>query len=73
MDASATLRATKGPLAGRTFEFRGRVTFIVGRAPDCHACLEADEQLSRHHFLLDIDPPRVRIRDLGSRNAHRHI
>jgi pSer/pThr/pTyr-binding forkhead associated (FHA) protein len=29
----------------------------------------AHSDVSRHHCLLDIDPPRIRVRDLGSRNG----
>lgn len=42
----------------------------VGRAPDCQICLPPDDdQVSRHHFLLEIAPGGVRVRDCGSRNG----
>jgi serine/threonine protein kinase len=37
--------------------------------PDCHVCLEDDRYLSRHHFIIEISPPRVRLQDLGSLNG----
>jgi len=43
--------------------------FIFGRAPDCHCRIPNDSFVSRHHFLLEIDPPAVRLYDLASRNG----
>jgi eukaryotic-like serine/threonine-protein kinase len=58
-----------GPLKGRKFEFAEHDTFIFGRAPDCHAQLSDDTYVSRHHFILEVNPPLARLRDLGSLNA----
>jgi pSer/pThr/pTyr-binding forkhead associated (FHA) protein len=44
----------------------------IGRARDCDIRVPADNghiHVSRHHCLLDIDPPTVRVRDLGSLNG----
>lgn len=44
----------------------------IGRASDCVVHLgssKAFENVSRRHCQLDIDPPAVRIRDLGSLNG----
>ncbi|GAB4375931.1 MAG: hypothetical protein Kow00121_22260 [Elainellaceae cyanobacterium] len=63
------LAVTEGNLAGQVFEFRDRTTCIIGRAKDCNLQLPNDEYhktISRYHCLLDINPPTVRIRDLGS-------
>jgi eukaryotic-like serine/threonine-protein kinase len=52
------------------FEDHARV--MIGRAKDCEVCLPADEMhcdVSRHHCLIEIDPPMVRVADLGSRNG----
>jgi len=46
--------------------------YVVGRATDCDICMPTDEHLagvSRHHCVLVVDPPTVRVRDLGSRNG----
>jgi len=41
-----------------------------GRAADCHARLPGDDTLvSRHHFLVEVNPPAARLRDLGSLNG----
>jgi pSer/pThr/pTyr-binding forkhead associated (FHA) protein len=45
---------------------------VVGRAPDCDLRVPADRthlDVSRHHCVLDIDPPSVRVRDLCSTNG----
>jgi eukaryotic-like serine/threonine-protein kinase len=44
----------------------------MGRALDCFVRLsgaERDKLISRHHCQLDIDPPTLRVRDLGSTNG----
>ena len=69
----------EGPEAGRFFEFNQADSFLVGRSPKAHFVLEpkADRQISRHHFLLDIRPPRCLLQDLNSKNGtyvnHRRI
>lgn len=45
---------------------------LVGRAEDCDIQIPSDSdhlQVSRHHCLLEIHPPVVRVRDLGSTNG----
>ena len=70
MAARVTLKVTAGPLAGRVFSYDRHDTFLFGRSPDCHAELAAnDTTASRHHFLLEVNPPRARLRDLGSLNG----
>ena len=44
----------------------------IGRAEDCDIRLPSDDQhmgISRHHCLLEVDPPHVFISDLGSMNG----
>src|SRR5437764_114974 len=56
------------------FRFAERGTWLIGRGPDCDLQLpNGDEYLvvSRHHCRLKIDPPHVRVCDLGSRNGTR--
>ena len=70
MPGKVTLVVTAGPIQGARFEFTGHDTFLFGRAPDCHARLaSADTSASRHHFLLEVNPPAARLRDLGSLNG----
>jgi serine/threonine-protein kinase len=72
MPAKVTLRVTQGKLAGADFQFDERTTCIIGRADDCSPRVPNDtahKTISRHHCLLDINPPDVRIRDFGSLNG----
>ncbi|PSB14739.1 hypothetical protein C7B76_15370 [filamentous cyanobacterium CCP2] len=67
--AKVILSVTEGSLKGQIYEFRDRTTCIIGRAKDCNLQLPNDEYhktVSRYHCLLDINPPVIRIRDLGS-------
>jgi eukaryotic-like serine/threonine-protein kinase len=74
MTPRITLTVREGGLAGKTFEFAGRRQFLIGRGSDCDLRLSDDFEfmsVSRHHCLIDVDPPAVRVRDLGSRNGTR--
>jgi hypothetical protein len=66
------LRVVKGPPAQQVLTFDERTSCIVGRASDCSPQLPNDEAhkvVSRHHCLLDINPPDIRVRDFGSLNG----
>ena len=78
MPARITLEVANGPLAGQQFVYEDRTTCIMGRAADCDPRLLSkpeepnapeNRKISRHHCLLDINPPDVRIRDFGSLNG----
>lgn len=73
MPASVTLRVAAGRDGNpRTIVVIERTTRIIGRANDCDPRLPEDgsaSPVSRHHCLLDINPPEVRVRDLGSLNG----
>jgi len=71
MSVQITLTMTQGSLQGRHFVFRDRTLCTIGRGRECflHLSDEADRGVSRRHSLLDIRPPEVRIRDLGSLNG----
>lgn len=66
MAGKLRLTITGGPRAGKVFVFDQHDTLLVGRMADCHVCLPDDMHVSRHHFLLEINPPDARLRDLGS-------
>ena len=70
-DMRVRLEIVEGPEAGRVFEFDQADSFLVGRSPRAHCILQAtaDPQISRHHFLLDIRPPRCILQDLESKNG----
>jgi len=63
------LRVLAGPYKDRVFSFDQTDTFLIGRAPDSHLSLLNDRFFSRHHCLLEINPPRCFLRDLGSTNG----
>jgi hypothetical protein len=69
MAAKVTLVVSEGVMAGRNFSFKGHNTFLFGRGPDCHMRLAKDPKVSRHHFIIEVNPPDARIRDLGSLNG----
>jgi pSer/pThr/pTyr-binding forkhead associated (FHA) protein len=64
------LVVTAGPHAGKEFAFDRHDTFLVGRTKDAHLQLSYDDPyFSRRHFLVEVNPPRVRVIDLQSRNG----
>jgi serine/threonine-protein kinase len=63
------LDVLQGPRQGRSFVFDRHDTFIVGRSRFVHCPMPEDSALSRDHFLIEINPPRCEIRDLGSTNG----
>jgi pSer/pThr/pTyr-binding forkhead associated (FHA) protein len=72
MSARITVAATGGPYKGREFVFTTRTIWTVGRSEDCVLRIQGDASnliISRRHCLLEIDPPLVRVRDLGSLNG----
>ncbi|MCI0417349.1 serine/threonine-protein kinase [bacterium] len=70
MPGKIILRVTQGPIQGSIFTFVEHDTFIFGRSEDCHGRLSPDDSTaSRHHFLLEANPPEARLRDLGSLNG----
>ncbi|TWT62910.1 protein kinase domain-containing protein [Rubinisphaera italica] len=70
MNDSIELHIEEGPLMGKAFQIEQHDILICGRSKkDCHIALPKDGYISRHHFLMEVNPPLVQIRDLGSRNG----
>lgn len=72
MPAKVILTCTHGKLKGAQYTFDGRNSSIVGKSKECYPRLPDDEhhrEIGRRHCLLDVNPPEVRIRDLGSLNG----
>src|SRR2546430_908215 len=69
MSAKVHLHVKSGPQDGKAFTFAEHDTFVFGRMDDCHACIPDDPQASRHHFILEVNPPQACLRDLGSLNG----
>jgi len=66
---AVVLSVTRGPAKGEVFTFTEHDTFLFGRMADCHATFPDDNQVSRHHFILEACPPKAVLRDLGSMNG----
>ena len=73
MAAKVTLTVLGGALDGTEFEFDKPNRCVIGRSEDCSVRLPsrgwAFQMVSRHHCQLEIDPPTIQVRDLGSRNG----
>jgi serine/threonine-protein kinase len=65
-----TLTVTAGPHAGRVFRFEEHDSFLVGRDKTARFRLaRKDEYVSRHHFLVELNPPHCRLIDVESTNG----
>ncbi len=65
-----TLTLTTGPHKGLAFSFAGHDTFLVGRSRHAHFRLPlADKAFSRVHFMVEVNPPKCRLIDMGSHNG----
>jgi pSer/pThr/pTyr-binding forkhead associated (FHA) protein len=72
MSATVTLKVVEGPLCGAEFTYSRAALCSVGRSQDCSLQLPNEDwnrTVSRRHCLLEIDPPLVRVCDLGSLNG----
>jgi len=64
------LRIEDGPGGKEDFEFDRHDTFVVGRSQvNTHSQLKGDRYISRHHFILELNPPYCYLKDLGSTNG----
>ncbi len=69
MSNTVHIAVTAGPMKGKAFAFEEHDTFLFGRLEECHCCLPDDGQVSRRHFIVEVNPPDARIRDFGSMNG----
>ncbi|MEQ8167896.1 MAG: protein kinase [Candidatus Eremiobacterota bacterium] len=64
------LRIEEGPGGKEDFVFDRHDTFVVGRSKiNTHSQLKGDGYISRHHFILELNPPYCFLKDLGSTNG----
>lgn len=64
------LEVIEGAEKGRKFVFDAHDTFLVGRATEAHFRFsQKDPYISRHHFLLEVNPPECHLKDLDSTNG----
>ena len=57
-----------GPLKGRKYSIDEPMLCIVGREFDCNLRIESSS-VSRHHCIIEVKPPHVFLKDLGSTNG----
>ena len=72
MSVKITLTFTNGSLKGQKREFTRPGKLVLGRSSDCDIQLPTSMEfmdVSRHHCVIDVDPPALQVRDLGSRNG----
>jgi hypothetical protein len=70
MSGRVILEVVGGNLRGKRFVFDNHDLFVFGRASDCHIQIPGDDATaSRHHFILEANPPDAVVRDLGSLNG----
>jgi pSer/pThr/pTyr-binding forkhead associated (FHA) protein len=67
--ARAVLEVIEGPHRGTRLEFDRHATCVVGRSRRAPLPLPNDRHFSRHHLLLEFQPPLAFLRDLDSRNG----
>jgi pSer/pThr/pTyr-binding forkhead associated (FHA) protein len=63
------LEVVEGCLQGNQYYFDNPMRILIGRAYGCDIQLPDDNEdgeVSRYHCLLDVDPPAIHVRDLGS-------
>jgi eukaryotic-like serine/threonine-protein kinase len=72
MVPTVTLTIANGKLDGKEYVFEEPLVGFIGRASGCEIHLPDDPEfllVSRHHCLLDIQPPEIRVSDYGSLNG----
>jgi O-antigen/teichoic acid export membrane protein len=72
MQSRVILTIISGELYGKQLLFEEPASWTIGRAKNCNLCFPDSDLyngISRYHCLLEINPPEVSIRDLGSTNG----
>lgn len=68
MPGKITISVQKGLCEGKTFHYSEKESLILGRKKSCAICFP-ERTVSRYHCLIDIAPPKVMVRDFGSKNG----
>jgi serine/threonine-protein kinase len=72
MIPTVTLTVDNGKLEGEEYVFDSPQVCAIGREADCAIHLPGDDEflnVSRHHCVLHLNPPDVRVCDLSSLNG----
>jgi hypothetical protein len=65
----AHIRIIAGPAAGTTAELGDHERLVLGRGAGASLLVANDSGLSRAHVQIEVVPPRVMLRDLGSKHG----
>ena len=68
MAGKVTIQIVKGLGEGKSFVYAQKESLVLGRKKNCAICVPA-QTVSRYHCLIDIAPPKVMVRDFGSKNG----
>jgi pSer/pThr/pTyr-binding forkhead associated (FHA) protein len=73
MAATIKLTVKEGKLKGKEYVLPDRSVYSLGRANDCDLQFPPNEPafqtISRHHCVINVNLPNVRVLDFGSRNG----
>jgi pSer/pThr/pTyr-binding forkhead associated (FHA) protein len=72
MNSQVILTIIDGPLQGQAYTFNSRTLCWVGRQSGCQIQfpdIPAYDKISRIHCLIDIDPPKISVRDFNSKQG----
>lgn len=72
MTVRVSIKAVRGDLSGKEFQFMEQASCIAGRDEECQICFPEtplNRTISRKHCVFEIHPPNIFVRDLGSRNG----
>jgi len=72
MSGKIKLTVAQGADQEKELVFQNPTRSVVGRADDCEIRIPRDAihmDVSRHHCMFEIDPPTLKVRDLGSKNG----
>ena len=72
MSTRVKLTIMDGDLKEKELQCDGYTRCLIGRAEDCDIQLPTDflhADISRHHCVLEVEPPHIWVRDLGSLNG----
>ena len=62
------LKVDSGPIKGQNFSIEEEMLCIVGRDPSCNLIIDSST-ISRFHCVIEVKPPCVYLKDLGSTNG----
>lgn len=68
MPGKVIVEVIKGGDEGKTFEFSGQRSFVIGREKGCAIQL-SERTVSRCHCGMEIKPPKITFYDAGSKNG----